>query len=260
MKKWMIYGCLTLLFVGIFGMAPWLTPCDPMATDLTQVELAPTALHLFGTDYMGRDVFSRVLLGGQTTIFSALAVLGMAVLVGTVLGLASGYWGGKWDRLFLSVTEIFLSFPGIVLAIAVASMLGGGMTNAIFSLTIIAWPKYARLVRGETKLVREMAFVDVARMSKTPTWKILYRHVFPNVAGTLLTTAVNDFGATMMELAGLSFLGLGAVAPQAEWGAMMAVGIGTLQTAPWVVLAPGLAMLLTILLTNLLGESLRSKI
>lgn len=256
-KSLLIWGGFSLFFLGIALFAGQIAPYDPMATDMAQVELPPSASHLFGTDYLGRDLLSRVLVGGQTTVFASLLILVVAVSVGAGLGMLCGYWGGPVDRFFLSVTQVFLAFPGLVLAIAVASVLGGGLENAMISLAIIAWPKYARLVRAQTLVVRNAPFVDVALMTGTPTWKILVRHIFPNVAGPLLTTAVSDFGATMMELASLSFLGLGVTAPQAEWGAMMAVGVATLQTCPWVILAPGLALFFTILLANFLGDALR---
>ena len=243
-----------LLFIAAF--ASHLVPYDPYEQDLANALAKPDASHLFGTDRYGRDMLSRVILGAQTTVFSSL----LLVLIITVVGMLCGYFGGKLDDLLMRISDVFLAFPGMVFAIAVAGVLSGGLTNAVIALACISWPKFARLARSQVLTVKEMPYIAAAKLAGCFSGKILMKHIFPNIAGTIIVTAVLDIGTMIMELAGLSFLGLGATPPVAEWGSMMSNGRSMLQTCPWIVLAPGAAIFITVALFNLLGDTVRDMV
>lgn len=210
-----------------------------------------------GTDRYGRDILSRVIIGSQSTIFSALSVVVIIFILGTFVGVLCGQIGGKLDIVLMRIADVFLAFPGIVFAIAVAGILGGGIVNAIVALACISWPKYARLARSQTIALKSLPFMLAARLSNNSPWQMIYRHILPNILTPLLITASLDIGTMMMEIAGLSFLGLGAMPPTAEWGSMMSNGRSMLQTAPWIILAPGCAIFIAVALFNLLGDTLR---
>ena len=244
-----------LIFVAVF--AEFLTPFDPYAQDLSHALAPPDSINLLGTDRYGRDVLSRVIVGSQTTLCASLLLLATISIVGSLIGAICGYCGGRLDVFLMRLSDIFLAFPQMVFAIAAAGALGGGLLNAAAALAIIGWPKYARIARGLVLTIRTMPYLDAAKMSGSSSAKILFAHVMPNIAGTLLVTAALDIGTIIMELAGLSFLGLGAMPPTAEWGAMMNNGRSMLQTAPWIILAPGTAIFITVATFNLLGDKLR---
>ena len=253
----LVLAVLTALLLLVVLFARQLCPLDPYAQDYTAVLQPPSAAHPLGTDRFGRDLLARVLTGGQLSIFSALGLVAIITLVGTAVGVVCGYAGGWADTLLMRLADICLAFPGLVFALALAAVLGGGMVNAVFALVVISWPKYARLARNRTLTLRNSTFVAAARLAGGTPWQIIRRHILPNLLGTVLVTAALDIGTTMMELAGLSFLGLGAKIPAAEWGSMMSDGRSMLQTSPWVVLAPGCAIFVTVALFNLLGDALR---
>ena len=244
-----------LIFVAVF--ADWLTPFDPYAQNLDSALAPPNSTNLLGTDRYGRDVLSRVIVGSQTTICAALLLLATIATVGSLIGALCGYRGGRLDVFLMRLSDVFLAFPQMVFAIAAAGALGGGLLNAAAALAVIGWTKYARIARGLVLAIKSMPFFDAAKMSGSSSTKILFVHVLPNIAGTILVTAALDIGTIIMELAGLSFLGLGAMPPTAEWGAMMNNGRSMLQTAPWVILAPGTAIFITVATFNLLGDKLR---
>ena len=244
-----------LILVAIF--AQWLTPFDPYVQDLEGALSPPNAQNLLGTDRYGRDVLSRVIVGSQTTICASLLLLATIASAGSLIGAVCGYKGGRLDVLLMRLSDVFLAFPQMVFAIAAAGALGGGLLNAAAALAIIGWPKYARISRGLVLSIRAMPYLDAAKMSGASSTAILFTHVLPNIAGPILVTAALDIGTIIMELAGLSFLGLGAMPPTAEWGAMMNNGRSMLQTAPWVILAPGTAIFITVATFNLLGDKLR---
>lgn len=244
-----------MILVAIF--APWLTPFDPYEQNLSNALTPPNEKNFLGTDIYGRDVFSRVIVGSRTTLLASLSLLAVIATVGSLIGAICGYRGGKLDKFLMRLSDIFLAFPQMVFAIAAAGALGGGLLNAAIALAIIAWPKYARISRGLTLTIRQMPYLAAAKMSGSSSTKILLAHVLPNIAGPILVTATLDLGTIIMELAGLSFLGLGATPPIAEWGAMMSNGRSLLQSAPWVILAPGFAIFLTVATFNLLGDKLR---
>ena len=232
-------------------------PYDPYEQNLALSLQAPGGEHLLGTDRYGRDLLSRIIMGSQASIYAALLLVSIISLGGTLIGLWAGLSGGWLDTLLMRFADTCLAFPGLVLALAVAAVTGGGMVNAVLALAAISWPKYARLARSQALSLKEREFVLAARLSGTGPLRLALRHILPNAAGPIIITAMLDIGTMMMELAGLSFLGLGAKPPIAEWGSMMSVGRSMLQTSPWTVLAPGAAIFLTVALFNLFGDGVR---
>ncbi len=244
-----------LLLVAIF--ADKLCPYDPYAQDLTVSYNPPGLQHLMGTDVYGRDIFSRVIIGARTSIFSTLALVAVITVIGTIVGVICGYLEGAVDSVVMRVSDLCLAFPGLVFALAVAAILGGGMHNAVIALAVISWPKYSRIARSQTLAIKNSFFIQAAVLSADNPFQIILRHILPNIAGPILVTAMLDIGTMMMELAGLSFLGLGAQPPVAEWGSMMSSGRSMLQTYPWVVLSPGIAIFISVVIFNLLGDTVR---
>ena len=244
-----------LILVAIF--AEFLTPFDPYEQNLEKALTPPNSVNLLGTDRYGRDVLSRVIMGSQTTLCAALLLLLTISVAGSLIGAICGFCGGKLDIFLMRISDIFLAFPQMVFAVAAAGALGGGLFNAALALAVIGWTKYARISRGLALTIRNLPYIDAAKMAGTTSAGILFLHVLPNIAGPILVTAALDIGTIIMELAGLSFLGLGAMPPTAEWGAMMNNGRSMLQTAPWVILAPGFAIFITVAIFNLLGDALR---
>ncbi len=244
-----------VLFIAVF--APFLTPYDPYAQNLDIALSSPDGTHFLGTDRYGRDLLSRVIMGSQTTVCASLTLLLIISSAGSIVGAICGYMGGRIDSFLMRMSDVFLAFPQMVFAIAAAGAFGGGLFNAAAALAVIAWPKYARIARSLTLTIRTSPYIDAAKMAGTGPVSMLISHILPNIAGPILVTAALDMGTIIMELAGLSFLGLGAMPPTAEWGAMMAGGRSMLHTAPWVILAPGMAILVTVAVFNLLGDKLR---
>jgi peptide/nickel transport system permease protein len=247
-----------ILLLSIF--APFITPYDPDKQDLTRALLSPSREHIFGTDRYGRDMLSRVIAGARTSVSSVLLLVAAISFIGTVAGVICGYIGGKIDTILMRISDIFLAFPGMVLAIAVAGVLGGGILNAVIAVAVISWPKYARLSRSQVLSEKSAVYMEAAKLSGCNSFQIIVKHMLPNMIGTILVTAVLDIGTMMMEIAGLSFLGLGAMPPTAEWGSMMSNGRSMIQTAPWVILAPGGAIFITVAVFNLLGDTLRDRL
>lgn len=255
--KMIVFGGLAVLVILIASLAPYLTPYDPYEQNLSIALQPPGGSHLLGTDRYGRDMLSRVIIGSQTTIFSALLLVAAVTCVGGAVGIICGYHGGKVDSFLMRVSDIFLAFPGMVFAIAVASVMNGGVMNAAVALACISWPKYARITRSQVMMIKNMPYIAAAKLSGSGTLKMIGKHVVPNIAGPVVVTAVLDIGTMIMEIAGLSFLGLGAAPPTAEWGSMMSNGRSMLQTSPWVILAPGCAIFLTVVIFNLAGDTVR---
>ena len=230
---------------------------DPDVQDLLMAQKPPSAEHILGTDRYGRDMFSRVLVGSTTSIYATLLLVAIITVLGTVIGIICGWCGGILDTVLMRISDLFLAFPSLVFALAVAGVLGGGIQNAIIALAVIGWPKFARLARGLTLAQKDSPYLMAVRLSGSITPKIMFKHILPNIAGPILVTSVLDIGTMMMELAGLSFLGLGVQPPMAEWGSMINDGRSMLQISPWMVLAPGLAIFITVMIFNLLGDTLR---
>ena len=252
-----VFGILAALLILCSLFSEYLTPCDPYLQDLSNAKAAPSAQHIFGTDRYGRDMLSRVIVGSRTSIFSTLLLVAVITVIGTVIGVFCGWHGGTIDTVLMRISDMFLAFPGLVFALAVAGVLGGGLHNAIFALAAISWPKYARIARSQTLSQKETPYLSAARLSGSGTVKILAKHILPNIIGPILVTAMLDIGTMMMELAGLSFLGLGAKPPIAEWGSMMSENRALMTTVPWITMAPGLAIFVSVMIFNLLGDTVR---
>lgn len=244
-----------LMLVALFSEQ--LAPYDPYAQNLDEALQPPSARHIMGTDRHGRDMFSRVLAGGKTSIYATLALVAAISVFGTVVGTLCGYYGGKVDSIVMRISDVCLAFPGLVFAMAVAALLGGGISNAVLALAVISWPKYSRVARSQTLALKSSPFIHAARLSGNSSTRIILWHILPNILGPILVTAMLDIGTMMMELAGLSFLGLGAKPPMAEWGNMMSSGRSMLQMYPWIVLSPGIGIFLSVVLFNLLGDTVR---
>ena len=255
--KLAVFSGLALAVIAIAVFAPWLCPYDPYAQDLSNALQPPSAEHLAGTDRYGRDLFSRVIVGSQSSVFSTLALVVLIAVIGTVVGVICGWKTGKLDIVLMRVSDVFLAFPGLVFALAIAAVLGGGMMNAVLALAAISWPKYARIARGLTLAQKNEPYLSAARLAGCSTAQLVFKHILPNIAGPLLVTAMLDIGTMMMELAGLSFLGLGAQPPVAEWGSMMSDNRSLLQIAPWTIIAPGIAIFIAVMVFNLLGDTIR---
>lgn len=252
-----IFGSLALILLLCSIFSEHLTPYDPYLQDLSNAKAGPSADHLFGTDRYGRDMLSRVIIGSRTSIFSTLILVAIITLLGTVIGLVCGWYGHVVDIVLMRISDMFLAFPGLVFALAVAGVLGGGLQNAIIALAAISWPKYARIARSQTLAQKETLYIKAARLSGCSSMSIIFRHILPNIMGPILVTAMLDIGTMMMELAGLSFLGLGAKPPMAEWGSMMSDTRSLITIVPWVTLAPGFAIFVSVMIFNLLGDSIR---
>ena len=250
----------TLLVTGlilIILLAPVIAPYDPLEAVMKDANQAPSAAHLFGTDKLGRDVLSRILYGGMYSLSSVLLLVTMIFCVGTTLGIISGYFGGMVDVVIMRIADMMSSFPGVILAIAIAGIMGGSLINAMIALTVVTWTKYARLSRSMVLKIKEQDFVNAAIVSGGSSLHILWSHILPNIVPLLVITAAADIGAMMMELAGLSFLGFGSQPPAPEWGLMLNEGRQQLQTAPWLMFFPGLAIFITVVIFNLWGDALR---
>ena len=259
-KNKLKFNIIIFILISIFLislLAPYIAPNDPYAVDLTKTLQSPSKEFLFGTDSLGRCVFSRVLYGANRTIFSAIIVVLITFLFGTTVGIISGYIGGKIDRLIMRIVDVFLAFPGLVLAIAVAGLLGGSMINAMIAISLISWTKYARIARSKVLEIKEETFIQASKISGHNAIHIMIKHILPNILAYLIVTASLDIGTVIMEMSSLSFLGLSSPLPTPEWGAMISEGKSVIQFAPWTLLAPGLAILIVVVLFNLLGDIIR---
>ena len=245
--------CLLLIAIA----APVIAPYDPTHAAMKDAFLEPGGQHLFGTDKLGRDCFSRVLYGARASLTGVLVLVASVFVVGTTMGVVSGYFGGKVDMVIMRISDMMISFPGMILAIAIAGIMGGSLVNAVFALTIVSWTKYARLSRSMVLKVKRRDFVEAAIVNGGTPGHILWVHILPNILPMMVITAAADIGALMMELAGLSFLGFGSQPPAPEWGLMLNEGRQQLQTAPWLMFFPGLAIFVTVVVFNLWGDNLR---
>ena len=257
-KVFVIFGILAILICLVAVFAPQICgDVDPTAGDLTQAIEAPNAEHPFGTDKMGRDIFARVIYGARSSLSGTLILVAVILVLGTFLGIISGYFGGWVDAVIMRIADMMIAFPGLVLAIAVAGILGPSMRNAVIAIALVSWPKYARLARSLVMKIRHTDFVAAAMVTGSRTGYMLRQYMLPNTITTLVITAATDIGPMMMELAALSFLGFGAQPPTPEWGKMLNDGRTLIQTAPWTMIYPGLAIFITVVVFNMLGDSLR---
>ncbi len=253
-----VFAVLAVLIVLAAIFAPQLTRgVNPVKGSLKEAIKAPSAEHPFGTDKMGRDIFTRVLYGARTSLSSTFILVAVIFVVGSLLGVLAGYFGGWVDAVIMRLADMMIAFPGLVLAIAVAGILGASTKNAIIAIAVVSWPKYARLARSLVMKIRHTDFVAAAVVTGSRTPYMLWKYMFPNTITTLVITAATDIGGMMMELAALSFLGFGAQPPTPEWGSMLNEGRNFMQSAPWLMVYPGLAIFVTVVVFNMLGDGLR---
>ncbi len=244
-------------FITLAVFAPWIVPFDPIATSWTLVRKAPSALHWFGTDDLGRDIFSRVIYGARASLVAGAISVGIALLVGVPFGLLSGYRGGFVDALISRITDAMLACPFLILAIALAAFLGPSLGNAMIAIGISTTPIFVRLTRGLTISVKVEDYVEAARAMGNPRWRIALFHILPNIMPALLVQATLSIAAAIIAEAALSFLGLGQQPPAPSWGSMLNAAQRFLTNAPWMALWPGLAIFLVVLSFNLVGDGLR---
>ncbi len=246
---------VSLIFVAV--IVPIFAPYPPDKAVMKDALQAPSFAHLFGTDKMGRDLFSRVIYGARTSLASTGFLVAMVVTLGGTLGILAGYLGGKIDTFIMRIADMMVSFPGMALAIAMAGLLGPSLINAVIAIALVTWTKYARLSRSLVLKMKGMDYVAASRLSGSSTTKIFFTHLIPAVLPTLVVTASSDMGGLMLELAGFSFLGLGASSDAIEWGYMLNEGRSYMENAPWLMVFPGLAIFITVASFNMLGDQLR---
>ncbi len=256
-KSFALYTALVIFILLIAILAPYLTPYDPMAGDMKNSLQPPSIDHLMGTDKLGRDTFSRIIAGTRVSLFMTITLVLLIAFVGSLVGIVSGYFGGKIETVLMRFADMMLAFPGVVLAIAIAGILGGSVINTILALLVVSWAKYARLVRSLVIKLRSSDFITAAKVNGAKTKDILTRHILPNILPMVVITGAMDIGTMMMEIAGLSFLGFGAQPPTPEWGLMLNEGRQYIQTAPHLMLYPGFAIFIVVAVFNLWGDALR---
>ncbi|MCG6122332.1 MAG: ABC transporter permease [Microvirga sp.] len=244
-----------IVLAAIF--APFIAPYDPTAQSWTAVRKAPSALNWFGTDEVGRDMLSRVIYGARASLSAGVISVGIAVLIGVPLGLAAGYIGGWTDALLSRVTDAMLAVPFLILAIALAAFLGPSLTNAMIAIGVTATPIFVRLTRGQVLSVMAEDYVEAARSVGNPPWRIAVRHILPNVMPPLLVQVTLTIATAVIAEASLSFLGLGQQPPSPSWGSMLNSAQRFLTSGPWMAIFPGVAIFVTVLAFNLLGDGLR---
>ncbi len=257
-KQFTIFLILAILIVLSAICAPLLTNgVDPTAGDLKDAIMPPSKEHIFGTDKLGRDIFTRVVYGSRTSLVATFSVVFLIFTIGGFLGVIAGYFGGIVDAVIMRFADMMLAFPGLVLALAVAGVMGANMRNAVIAIALVSWTKYARLARSLVLKIRNRDYVAAAVVTGSKTAYMIRRYMIPNALPTLIITAATDIGGMMLELAALSFLGFGATPPTPEWGLMLSEGRAYMQSAPWLMVFPGLAIFITVVVFNMLGDSIR---
>lgn len=251
---------LLIVLILIALLAPVLSPNDPYKTDILHQLNAPDSQYPLGTDELGRCMLSRILYGARTSVFASMVVVAAVFIIGAALGILAGYFGGWVDEVLNKITTVFQAFPRMILAIAVAGVLGIGIRNTILALCAVYWTEYARLSRSIVISLKERTFIQAAKVCGESDLGIMVRHIFPNVFPEMIVTAALDIGSIIMEISALSFLGMGIKTPMAEWGAMMSAGRQYIQTNPALIVIPGIAIFVTVIIFNLFGEKLRDRI
>jgi len=257
-----LIGLAIILLLAVFAIFAWPISghTDPLAQDLGKTAIAPSWHHLAGTDKLGRDIFTRVLFGARLSVEIGVVSVGIALIVGTIIGLISGYWGGHLDSVLMALMDVMLAFPSIILAIAISAILDQRVNDVVklfFAIGIVAIPVYARIARSSVLAVKEQEFIEAARAVGNGSLKLLYKHVLPNILSPLIVQATLGIGTAELDSAGLSYLGLGIQPPTPEWGSMLNDARDYWLNAPWALLFPGLAISITVLGFNLLGDGLR---
>jgi len=247
---------LTIFLVSVALLAPYIAKYDPDQQDLSMRLSPPSPEHPFGTDQLGRDILSRVIWGSRISLTIAVVVVAISFSIGTAVGMIAGYFGGKIDELLMRITDMFMAFPRLILAMAVAAALGPGMFNTMLAIAFVSWVYYARLARASTLQIREETFVEAARAVGANDLRIIFRHILPMVIPPVIVQATLDMGGTILTAAGLGFLGLGVQPPTPEWGVMVSEGRRFITEQWWVSTFPGLAILTATFGFNLIGDGI----
>jgi peptide/nickel transport system permease protein len=256
--RFALVGLLVLVAAVVAAVfAPLISPYDPLKQDLSNLLLPPAPAHWLGTDNVGRDVLARVIWGTRVSLIVGSVSVAAAVAVGSLLGLAAGFWGGHVDGSVMRLMDAVLSFPALVLALALGAVLGAGLLGVLIALAVVYVPTFARLMRGQVLTIRGREYVDAARVLGAPDWRIVQRHILPNAATPIVVQASLSVAFAILAEASLSFLGLGIQPPEPSWGSMINAGRGYLQQAPWIVFGPGLALFVTVLGLNFVGDAVR---
>ena len=243
-KQLVFFLIMALLIVLVAIFAKQIAPRDPLIAIMEKPLRAPDKINLLGTDTLGRDILSRIIYGARYSLFMTLMLVAVVFTLGTTLGLLAGYFGGIVDTIIMRLADMMVSFPGIILAIAIAGLLGPSMTNAIIAISAVTWPKYARLSRSMVLKIKKELYVEAAKLTGSRDKDILFKYILPNMVTLMLVTAISDIGALMLEISALSFLGFGAQPPIPEWGSMLNEGRTYLAKAPWLMLYPGMAIVI----------------
>ncbi|MDQ0045862.1 peptide/nickel transport system permease protein [Paenibacillus polymyxa] len=257
-KTWIVSLSILLILAAI-TVLPFLAPQDPYRIQMGNRLQSISATHWLGTDHLGRDVLSRVIAGLRTTVGTSLLILAVSLVVGVPLGLLSGFIGGWTDRAFKRVVDAFMTLPDYIFAIVLSGLLGPGLVNLIFAVTAVKWVGYARLVRSTVLAEKQKDYISLSILAGTSSLRIVLRHILPHAMGNVLVLATLDIGKIILMIASLSFLGLGPQPPIPEWGTMLNEGRAYFQTAPHLMLVPGIAVVLTVLLANVFGDKLRDR-
>ncbi|AHG21813.1 glutathione ABC transporter permease [Chania multitudinisentens RB-25] len=254
----MLAGLFVLLLVAAALLAPYLVPYDAENYfDYDRLNEGPSLVHWLGVDSLGRDIFSRILVGARISLTAGVFSVLVGGGIGTVLGLLAGYYEGWWDRIVMRISDVLFAFPGILLAIGVVAIMGSGMANVIVAVAIFSIPAFARLVRGNTLVLKHLTYIESARSIGASDWTIIIRHILPGTISSIVVYFTMRIGTSIITAASLSFLGLGAQPPTPEWGAMLNEARADMVIAPHVAIFPSLAIFLTVLAFNLLGDGLR---
>lgn len=256
-KQFTFFLVLAIVVFIIAIFAQQIAPKDPYYAVMTDTLKAPSKEYLFGTDVLGRDLLSRIIYGTRYSLFMTLSLVIVVLILGSFLGIVSGYFGGLIDTIIMRIADMMVSFPGLILAIAIAGLLGPSVINAIIAISSVTWVKYARLARAMVLKIKEELYIEAAKVTGSKNTNILFKYILPNMFTMMLVTAVSDIGALMLEIAALSFLGFGAQPPTPEWGAMLNEGRAYLARAPWLMLYPGFAIVTVVIIFNMLGDSFR---
>lgn len=259
-KQLIFFLIMAMVIVSIAIFAKQIAPKDPLNAVMDKPLHTPDKINLLGTDILGRDILSRIIYGTRYSLFMTLVLVGTVFTLGTILGLLAGYFGGIVDTLIMRLADMMVSFPGIILAIAIAGLLGPSMTNAIIAISAVTWPKYARLSRSMVLKIKKELYVEAAKLTGSKDRDILFKYILPNMITLMLVTAISDIGALMLEISALSFLGFGAQPPIPEWGAMLNEGRTYLAKAPWLMLYPGIAIAIVVVVFNMLGDNVKDLI
>ena len=259
-KQLIFFLIMAIIIILIAIFAKQIAPKDPLNAIMTKPLHSPDNENLLGTDILGRDILSRIIYGTRYSLFMTLVLVGTVFTLGTILGLLAGYFGGIVDTLIMRLADMMVSFPGIILAIAIAGLLGPSMTNAIIAISSVTWPKYARLSRSMVLKIKKELYVEAAKLTGSKDKDILFKYILPNMITLMLVIAISDIGALMLEISALSFLGFGAQPPIPEWGAMLNEGRTYLAKAPWLMLYPGIAIVIVVVVFNMLGDNIKDLI